>query len=977
MPSKNNSRARRRPGQIGWVAALLLLSAGLGMFVTWRVPGLELYARNWLTRARGPLPVPDDIAIVAIDEASLARFGRYPWRRNLTAQMLDHLAVAHPKVIALDVLFSETTNSADDSPLASAIAKAGNVVTAAQLTRTESGQVVWLRPLSSVEKAAAGVGHVHVSTEADGVAGSFLVRQADDQGQAEWAMALETIRVGEGANDQSIQELPGAVSIGGRTFPMRSETRRIEIESGRPRNTQRLRASWIPIEYVGPAGSFAPYTFSFGDVLDGKVPATAFRGKYVIVGATAAALGDRFISPFVHTEGPNGQQHGEFVPGVEILANSLNTLLRRRWYSETPDWLAVACAALVALLTLGGLSIAQGKQEVLRQVVMVILLGALILGLSYFAFTRDLIFPPIVACGVSFVVAIPLVLLHRSLVASRELDVQIRQMVHAESWLWPSARETKSDPAALIAQLSNASGVAILRFVSPGKYRVAANHGFPLLPSVLKSHGLSIEWPQSPGPLKNENAFSGKVDPEMVFLFHERQDIQAQELAALKCALGDGNPPAGFLILLHQKDERMPLELLRISAELATGFIVGLGTGETTNGETMEASRRTSWRLLPRGITWKTRALGTLNQRLLSDSRFVNKSLRSVGDGLLVAGMGGQIVFVNRRATEILGMKERSLLGSSLMGRLGQPEKTMPETLERLLVDRATVERETTFGGSSAKHFILRLSPVCENGEDRGAVVGIVASLSDITKQRELQQMKTEVMSLVTHELRTPLTAIQGMSEVLAQFDVDPDRRREMHLAINEESKRLARMIDEYLDITRLEAGARPLRKTTLRVDTLVERVLLLLGPLASSHSIPLTTEFDKDLPVVIADPDLLAQAVTNVIANAIKYSPPSEEIRVSVRTDGSDLVIEVADKGYGIASEDVERIFEKFYRVPRVESADEPGTGLGLAFVREIMDSHGGYVTVESEVGVGSTFTLRLPVELKDGNNLKKPADG
>jgi len=215
------------------------------------------------------------------------------------------------------------------------------------------------------------------------------------------------------------------------------------------------------------------------------------------------------------------------------------------------------------------------------------------------------------------------------------------------------------------------------------------------------------------------------------------------------------------------------------------------------------------------------------------------------------------------------------------------------------------------------------------------------------------------------------------MSEVLAQFDVDPDRRREMHVAINEEAKRLARMIDEYLDITRLEAGARPLRKTTLRVDALVERVLLLLGPLASSHSIPLAREFDKDLPVVMADPDLLAQAVTNVVANAIKYSPPSREIRVSVRTDGSDLLIEVADNGYGIALEDVKRIFEKFYRVPRVESADEPGTGLGLALVREIMDSHGGYVTVESEVGVGSTFTLRLPVEFKDGNNLKKPADG
>src|SRR6202171_3849806 len=162
MPSENNLRAGRRPGAIGWVTVLLLLSAGLGMFVTWRVPGLELYARNWLTRARGPLPVPDDIAIVAIDEASLARFGRYPWRRNLTAQMLDHLAIAHPKVIALDVLFSETTNSADDSALALAIAKAGNVVTAAQLSRAEEGQVVWLRPLSTIEKAAAGIGHVPV-----------------------------------------------------------------------------------------------------------------------------------------------------------------------------------------------------------------------------------------------------------------------------------------------------------------------------------------------------------------------------------------------------------------------------------------------------------------------------------------------------------------------------------------------------------------------------------------------------------------------------------------------------------------------------------------------------------------------------------------------------------------------------------------------------------------------------------------------
>jgi len=140
-------------------------------------------------------------------------------------------------------------------------------------------------------------------------------------------------------------------------------------------------------------------------------------------------------------------------------------------------------------------------------------------------------------------------------------------------------------------------------------------------------------------------------------------------------------------------------------------------------------------------------------------------------------------------------MKERSLLGSSLLSRLGMTESIAVESLERLLVDRVAVEREVSFGEPSPRHYILRLSPVLESENERGAVVGIVASLSDITKQRELQQMKTEVMALVTHELRTPLTAIQGMSEVLAQFDVESQRRREMNAAINDEAKRLAQMM--------------------------------------------------------------------------------------------------------------------------------------------------------------------------------------
>ena len=217
-------------------------------------------------------------------------------------------------------------------------------------------------------------------------------------------------------------------------------------------------------------------------------------------------------------------------------------------------------------------------------------------------------------------------------------------------------------------------------------------------------------------------------------------------------------------------------------------------------------------------------------------------------------------------------------------------------------------------------------------------------------------------MALVTHELRTPLTAIQGISEVLTQFEVDPNRRREMNAAINDEAKRLARMIDDYLDITKLESGARTLRLAPTRITPIVDRAILLLEPVAAQRGIVIARHFSSEVPMVLVDADLMARAITNLIANAIKYSPPKAEVTVTIRADEGMLFIDVTDHGYGIAHEHLEKIFEKFYRVPRVEDVETPGTGLGLAMVREIMELHRGAVTVSSVPGAGSTFSLRLP---------------
>jgi CHASE2 domain-containing sensor protein len=276
----------------------VLLSATLALWIVWRIPGLETSASDWLMRQRGLLQAPEDIVIVAIDEPSLKRFGRFPWPRSLMAGALDSLRSARPKAIALDVLYVEPTIKAEDAALASAVKRAGNVVVAAQLTAGASSEdeIAWLRPLQDIESNAGGVGHVDVHTGFDGVARTLLLREADDQGGALWAMAVELIRVGDGLPADALRASPQAVAIGNRILPVTTDpdSHLIESKGARP---ERLRAARLLIDYIGPPGSFAAQTISFSEVIDGRVDPQKLRNKYLLIGATAATLGENVASP--------------------------------------------------------------------------------------------------------------------------------------------------------------------------------------------------------------------------------------------------------------------------------------------------------------------------------------------------------------------------------------------------------------------------------------------------------------------------------------------------------------------------------------------------------------------------------------------------------------------------------------------------------------------------------------------------------
>lgn len=810
-----------------WGGVIVVLAVMTAMLVHWRAPGLSLSAQDALMRARGPLSPPPEVVIVAIDEASLTQFGRFPWGRSLLARALDQLATAQPKAVALTVLFSDATAPGDDEALAAAIRRSGNVVLAAQLVETPLREAEWIRPLPLLAQAAAGVGHGNVLTDTDGVARALTLREADDEGDALWALAVEVLRVGDQVPVASVRDVPAGVLIGARQIPVTYDAPAVPVQADDAEaNLAFTRAGRLRLDYLGPAGAFVANTVSIADLIEGRVPVEKLRGKYVLLGATAAAMGDRVASPFGRYTSADGQQHSALVPGVEVLANALTTILRTRFYRESPDWLAAVMAALTAAAVLAALRLARGSYEPLRQIGAVLVILALIVGLSYLAFTRGLILPPLVAALLAWGVATPLSLLRRALSASASLDARIKELAQAEARLlplqaWPTAR--------------------------PG-----------------------TEW-------------------------------------------------------------------------------------------------------LPHTTAAKAETLASLQQELLARAQFVDRALCSVEDGLLLTDPSGMVIFANPRAAQILGMPETALTGGNLFAQLMiaetgaqaagelQSGQRAQEALSQLSAGRVGLERELVIGTAPTRYYTLRLAVV--TGPQDKTPLGLVATISEITKQRELQRTQNDVMALVTHEMKTPLTAIQGLSEVLLTFDPDAAKRRELTGAINEAAQRLRRMIDEYLDLTRLEAGAMSPRQAFLRVTTFLEQTLLLLDPVAAQRQIRVRRVFPEQLPVVWADADLLARAVTNLIANAIKYSPPHTEITVSAQADDQVLGISVADQGNGIAPEHLMRIFEKFYRIPRVEDADEPGTGLGLALVREIAESHGGRVTVESQLNLGSTFTIWLPL--------------
>jgi PAS domain S-box-containing protein len=364
-------------------------------------------------------------------------------------------------------------------------------------------------------------------------------------------------------------------------------------------------------------------------------------------------------------------------------------------------------------------------------------------------------------------------------------------------------------------------------------------------------------------------------------------------------------------------------------------------------------------------MTTELRRLNNMNlAQIIAERNKTQTIIRNIADGVIVTDPKSRILILNSCAENWFEINEKQVYSKPLSQIIKEP---------KLL--------QLTAEATSRKHSILpsiEISIKPENDwrektlqaraarvqQEDGELIGIVTILRDITQQKEIDKMKTELVSMVAHELRSPLTSISGFSELLLDKDIPRDQAEEYANIILKESNRLSELINKFLDISRIESGRIQPQKSDLDMGEIVQMVVGSNSYLANKKNMQVEVHIPSEPCRVWADSGMMEQVILNLFSNAVKYSPENTRIDIVVTPSEDQIAVKIKDQGYGIPQHAVKKIFEKFYRV---SSSNDPqrtakGSGLGLALVKQIVDMHNGHIDIESVVDKGSVFTIYLP---------------
>ena len=338
----------------------------------------------------------------------------------------------------------------------------------------------------------------------------------------------------------------------------------------------------------------------------------------------------------------------------------------------------------------------------------------------------------------------------------------------------------------------------------------------------------------------------------------------------------------------------------------------------------------------------------------------------STSDGMLLVAPDGRVETANRRAGDMLGLDAADLIGAELTELLAGQRNEGAEYQRMFAALRSLVDDPEHGGQGDLELRALRrtLHWMSQPTKDSaGANSGFTLTFHDVTHEREVSRMKSDFVSFVTHQLRTPLAGIRWMLELAAQDPGVPADAASYVQDARQAAQRLIQLVNDLLDISRLERGKLTVSATPVDLGELTREVLAETAVLVQEKGHRVSVAGDADAPRVLADGQLLRQVVVNLVSNAIKYTPPAGTIEIRLERNGAALRWSIRDSGIGIPALSQPKLFEKFYRAENVLTLETEGTGLGLYLVRLIMEQLDGRVWCESEEGAGATFLFTLPL--------------
>jgi signal transduction histidine kinase len=355
--------------------------------------------------------------------------------------------------------------------------------------------------------------------------------------------------------------------------------------------------------------------------------------------------------------------------------------------------------------------------------------------------------------------------------------------------------------------------------------------------------------------------------------------------------------------------------------------------------------------------------LQQLNEELSNEKNVIQRILESSHECILMTDKDGNILFFNAQTKVYFQFDDAQNIAAFCEHIRAHSEKSINiyEPIAKFLADDSKEDMNLQFKFGSTKedqkYYNLYVTIV---GDDKiGTTHGFLFVFRDRTEEEQILQMKNELISIVSHELRTPLSSILGFMEILLYRDVKPDKQKKYFQTIYDEAIRLSNLINDFLDLQRMESGLQKYHFTPVRVD-LVLRELADQWNGKQNHKINLSLHVKT--VYIKADEDRFRQLLHNLLSNAVKYSPDADKIDISLDVNQQQVEITVQDYGLGIPEEAKRKLFTKFYRVDNSDRRQIGGTGLGLSICKEIVETHGGTLTFTSMMGEGSVFKVKLP---------------